>query len=108
MGVTPPLLFHGGSVTVLSDEAAAVAVLGVHGRWDRKLWQAASTGLRKCFAEHPAALIVDLSELEDDKATSAPTWVTAQRLAAQMAPPVQLAMCVPAQLLLADRLQRLG
>ena len=108
MGVCPPLMFRGGPVTVLSDAEASVAVLGVRGRWDRKLWQATSTGLRKCFAEHPAALIVDLSELQDDKGTSAPTWITAQRVAAQMAPPVQLAMCVPAQLLLADRLQRLG
>jgi anti-sigma regulatory factor (Ser/Thr protein kinase) len=85
-----------------------VAVLGVRGHWDRDLWQAASTGLRNCFAEHPAALIVDLSDLKDERGDSAPTWVTAQHLAARMAPPVHLAMCVPPDLLLADRLQRLG
>ena len=39
---------------------------------------------------------------------SVATWMTAQRVAAQMTPPVQMAMCVPPALTVADRLQRLG
>jgi anti-sigma regulatory factor (Ser/Thr protein kinase) len=111
MGVSPPYLIGpdaGQHVSVESDVEAAVAMLTVRGRWGRALWQAASCGLRKCFAEHPAGLIVDLTALQDEAAESAPTWVTAQRAAGRMAPPVQMAMCVPAELTLADRLQRLG
>lgn len=96
------------TVTVVSDIEADLSVVTVHGPWDGNLMRATSTGLRKCLAGHPAAVIVDLTALEDDAAASAMTWVTAQRVAARMAPPVQLAMCVPPSQTLADRLQRLG
>lgn len=96
------------TVTVVSDLEADLSVVTVNGSWDRNLFRATSTGLRKCFAEHPGGVIVDLSALEDDAAASAMTWVTAQRVAARMAPPVHLAMCVPPSQRLADRLQRLG
>jgi anti-sigma regulatory factor (Ser/Thr protein kinase) len=99
---------HEGSISVESDIDAAVSLLTVRGQWDRPLWQAASTALRKCLAEHPEAIIVDLSALTDQAGASAPTWVAAQRTAAAMEPPVQVALCVPAHLPLADRMQRLG
>jgi len=51
---------------------------------------------------------VDLTELDDPATGSALAWVTAQRNAAAMEPPVQIALCVPPDLPLADRLQRLG
>ncbi len=97
-----------GQITVERDIDADLTTLTVRGVWNPRLWSAASTGLRKCLAEHPTGLIVDLNALQDDGAASVATWMTAQRVAAQMTPPVQMAMCVPPTLRVADRLQRLG
>jgi anti-sigma regulatory factor (Ser/Thr protein kinase) len=105
MGVSPS---HPDAVIVRSDVESGVTLLTIRGVWTQKLWSAASAGLRKCFAEHPSGLIVDLSALDDESAASVATWMTAQGVAAQMTPPVQMALCVPASMRLADRLQRLG
>ncbi|XVV12096.1 ATP-binding protein [Actinoplanes sp. CA-131856] len=102
------LLAEESAVHVESDADASVALLSVVGAWDRALWQSTTSRLRKCLAGHPEAIIVDLSGLEDPEARSAPTWITARLTAATMEPPVQLALCVPPDLPLADRLQRLG
>jgi anti-sigma regulatory factor (Ser/Thr protein kinase) len=110
MGSCPPYLFEveSGSITVESDVEAAVAILAVRGIWNRQMWRDTSMALRKCFVEHPAALIVDLSALDDRGGRSAPTWLAAQGVAAGMRPPVQLALGVPPDLVLADRLRRMG
>jgi anti-sigma regulatory factor (Ser/Thr protein kinase) len=110
MGVSSPYLFsdHPEAVSVRGDCEGSVTVLTVRGPWERPLWRATSSALRKCLAEHPVALVVDLSELSDEFAESAPTWVTAQSVAAGMEPPVQMALCVSPELVLADRLQRMG
>ncbi|XVU24837.1 ATP-binding protein [Actinoplanes sp. CA-054009] len=102
------LLAEESAVHVESDPDASVALLSVAGPWDRALWQRTTARLRKCLAEHPEAIIVDLSGLVDPEARSAPTWISARLTAAAMEPPVQLALCVPPDLPLADRLQRLG
>ncbi len=96
------------SVHLESDEDAAVALMTVIGRWDASLWQRTTEMLRKCLAEHPEAVIVDLSGLDDATGRSAPTWMAGQRAAAAMEPPVQMALCIPPNLPLADRMQRLG
>jgi hypothetical protein len=96
------------AVNLESDTDASVVLLTVRGRWDRALWQATSERLHKCLAEHPEALIVDLTELDDPTAVSAPTWMAAQKAAVAMAPFVQLALCIPPDLPLVDRMQRLG
>ncbi|MBU2662968.1 ATP-binding protein [Actinoplanes bogorensis] len=90
------------------DVDASVVLLTVSGRWDRALWQRTTERLTKCLAEHPEALIVDLTGLDDPAGASATTWMTAQRNAAALAPSVQLALCIPPDLPLADRMQRLG
>jgi len=105
MGASTP---NPGRITVERDIEADITTMSVRGLWTPRLWSATSTKLRKCFAEHPTGLIVDLSALQDEAAVSVATWMTAQRVAAQMTPPVQMAMCVPPALTLADRLQRLG
>jgi hypothetical protein len=105
MGDSPQ---HQGQITVQRDMDADVMTLTVRGSWNPKLWSSTSSALRKCFAEHPTGLVVDLSALQDETAASVATWTTAQRVAAQMTPPVQMAMCVPPALTLADRLQRQG
>jgi anti-sigma regulatory factor (Ser/Thr protein kinase) len=84
-----------------------VALMTVRGPWDHPLRQAVITRLRKFLAEHPEALIVDLTELNDPTSASAATWVAAQRAAARE-PAVQLALCIPPSLPLADRMQRLA
>jgi anti-sigma regulatory factor (Ser/Thr protein kinase) len=94
------------SVRLESDADGAVALLTVQGRWGPALWDATSTALRDCLCEHPEALIVDLTGLVDPRAESVPAWVGAQRSAAELEPPLQLALCVPARLPLADHLQR--
>ncbi|MBM2622215.1 ATP-binding protein [Actinoplanes sp. LDG1-06] len=90
------------------DVDASVVLLTVSGLWDRTLWKLTTERLQKCLAEHPEALIVDLTDLVDPTALSATTWMAAQRSAAAMMPSVQLALCIPPALPLADRMQRLG
>jgi anti-sigma regulatory factor (Ser/Thr protein kinase) len=105
MGASTP---NPGKITVERDIEADITSMSVSGPWNPRLWSATTTGLRKCLAEHPSGLIVDLTALQDESAASVATWMTAQRMAAQMEPPVQIAMCVPPVQTLADRLQRLG
>ncbi|GIE83632.1 ATP-binding protein [Actinoplanes regularis] len=111
MGVSPPNLHDdtGQGVSVRSDFTAdaAVSLLTVHGPWDDQLRRETSVSLRRCFAEHPDALIVDLSRLLDPGSESAPTWTSARSVAAALRPPVQLALCVPPELPLAGRMQGL-
>lgn len=95
-------------VLVEGDADAAIALMTVRGPWDRPLRQAVVTRLHKVLAEHPEALIVDLTELNDPASASAATWVAAQCAAAAREPAVQLALCIPPSLPLADRMQRLG
>ena len=67
-----------GRITIERDIDADIITLSVHGSWTPRLWSATSAGLRKCFAEHPTGLIVDLTALRDDGAASVATWMTAQ------------------------------
>ena len=99
---------HHGSVRVEGDLDSSVALITVAGAWDRRLRHLVLTALQKCLAEHPDAVIVDLSGLDDPDAGSATTWVGVRGQAAAMEPPVQMALCIPPDLPLADRMQRLG
>jgi histidine kinase-like protein len=94
-------------VSVQGDLDAAVALMSVRGTWDQPLRQVASTTLNDCLSAHPEALIVDLSDLDDHDCGSATTWAAAQRSAAALQPLVQLALCIPPDLRLADRMQHL-
>jgi hypothetical protein len=96
------------SVHVESDIDAAVALMAVRGPWSRVLCMQVTSALQNCLAEHPEALIVDLSGLDDAVGLSAPTWLAARDAAGAKEPPVQLALCIPPALPLADRMQRLG
>ena len=111
MGVSPPFPSTEPGVTITVDAAAvdaAVTLLTVRGPWDDQLRYNASATLRRCFTEHPDGVIVDLSGLLDPDSRSAPTWTTARTVAAGLRPPVHLALCVPPELPLADRMQGLG
>ncbi|MET3428663.1 hypothetical protein BJ973_007875 [Actinoplanes tereljensis] len=95
-------------MSVEGDLDAAVALMSVRGSWERPLRQVTSTALTHCLSAHPEALIVDLSDLDDRPCSSATTWLAAQQSAAALQPLVQLALCIPPDLPLADRMQHLG
>ncbi|GAA2872976.1 ATP-binding protein [Actinoplanes cyaneus] len=111
MGVSPPFLHDdtepGVSIRVDVAADAAVSLLTVRGPWDDRLRRSTSVTLRRCLSERPDALIVDLSRLFDPRSDSVPTWTTARTVAAELRPPVPLALCVPPDLPLADRMQGL-
>jgi Histidine kinase-like ATPase domain len=96
-----------GHVTVTSDIDGAV-VMTARGQWDWRLFLDLYTGVHKCLAERPAALIVELNDLVDPTTDSASLWLTACRAGAAMHPPVQVALCLPPTTRLAERLHRLG
>lgn len=96
------------AVHVESDTDAAVTVMTVRGTWDAMLCRTTTAAVQDCLTAHPEALIIELSGLDDPRTESAPTWVAAQRAAAELDPPLQLALCVPPDLPLADRMQHLG
>ncbi|WP_229076764.1 ATP-binding protein [Actinoplanes sp. DH11] len=110
MGVRSPFLFDAepAPVTVRSEFDAQLTVVVVRGPWTGETWQRTARTLRKCFAEHPAGLVLDLSGLEDDAARSVPTWLHAYRTGAAMEPPVRVAVCAPAGPGLGGRLARLN
>jgi hypothetical protein len=95
------------TVRVESDADAAVTLMTVLGAWCAALAQEVTLALHKCLGDHPEALIVDLTELADPRTESTPTWIGAQRAAAELEPPLEVALCVPPGVPLADRLQRL-
>ncbi|MEV6300464.1 ATP-binding protein [Actinoplanes sp. NPDC051861] len=96
------------SVLAVIDADTAVIEFSVWGGWDRSLSTQARTVLDKCLAEHPSGIVVDLHELSDPHAVSAPLWLTACSQAAAMEPPVTIAICTRANAPLARRMTRLG
>jgi len=97
-----------GSFIISSNTDGTVLVITVHGQWDWRLSLDVHAAVRKCFADHPQALIIDLSDLDDPTTSSAALWILARRTGADMTPPVQLALCVPPDTALLGRLDRLG
>jgi anti-sigma regulatory factor (Ser/Thr protein kinase) len=95
-------------VSVTCDVDTAVVEMAVSGQWTRRLALDTYTVLRKCLAEHPAAVIVDLHKLKDRHADSAAMWLAANRAATGLQPPVQIALTVPASRPLSHRLHWLG
>jgi anti-anti-sigma factor len=52
-----------GNVTVTADLQAATATVAVCGSWSRALSRDTFAGLRSCFGEHPAGVVLDLRHL---------------------------------------------
>ncbi len=105
-----PLLIDAGGapVTVRADVAGSVAEVAVRGRWTRRLQVRATEAIGKCLAEGPHAVLVDLRDLDDPSAASAPTWWAAARRGAEDRPGVQFVLCAPPAAPLARRLHRMG
>ena len=110
--VGPPYLFggddHGTCFTVTCDADTGVVEMTVRGRFSLRLSVDLYTGLRKCLAEHPSAIVVDLAHFDDPYAVSAAMWLAVNRTASAMFPPVRLALAVAPTAPLAGRLRRLG
>ena len=65
-------------------------------------------GIYKCVVEHPAAVLVDLRDLDDPDGASVAMWLAAYRAGSIPQPPVRFALCVPPAALLATRLHKVG
>ncbi|GAA3341071.1 hypothetical protein GCM10020358_31020 [Amorphoplanes nipponensis] len=109
--VGPPYLFGGDAgrcYTVTCDVDTTVLEMAVRGRFSLRLSVDVYAALRKCLAEHPAAIIVDLARFDDPYAGSAAMWLAVNRAATAMYPPVRMALAVSPATPLAGRLRRLG
>jgi hypothetical protein len=108
----PPYLFGGnrsGSCFEVScDVDTGLIEVAVRGRFSLRLSVELRAGLRKCLAEHPSAVVVDLDQFDDPSAVSAAMWLAVNRAAVAMYPPVRLALVLRTTAPLAGRLRRLG
>ncbi|MFI7541981.1 ATP-binding protein [Actinoplanes sp. NPDC049599] len=113
MEVDPPYLLAGGEdghpgVSLSRDAVTGVIEVTVSGRWNRRLCLDVYTVLRKCMAEIPSAIIIELHNLRDLDGESASMWLAVARAASTLQPPAQLALSLPPTRRLAGRLRRLG
>jgi hypothetical protein len=93
---------------VVSDFDTSITEVTVHGRWDLELKAAAVDVVRKCFADQPSGIIVDLHDLGDPRGASAGLWSTARSWGEQQQPAVPVVMCLPTAAPLAAVLRRRG
>jgi anti-sigma regulatory factor (Ser/Thr protein kinase) len=96
------------SITAIADAVTGTVEVAVAGCWSGRLRGDTYHALRTCLAEHPVTLLVDLTALDDPWAGSAPVWVSARSFAASLAPPVTMALCLPATAPLTGRLHETG
>jgi anti-sigma regulatory factor (Ser/Thr protein kinase) len=96
------------SISITCDIDTAVTEMVVPGRWSARLASDVHSGFRKCLAEHPSAIILDLRDLTDPAAGSAAMWLAAGNAATRLRPPVRAALCVSAGNPLSQRLRRIG
>jgi hypothetical protein len=113
MEVDPPYLFAEGKdaypgLSFTREAGTGVVEVAVHGCWDRRLCLDVYTAMRKCLAENPSAIIVDLRDLSDLDGESANMWLATARAASTLDPPAQLVLSLPPTRQLASRLRRLG
>ena len=115
MRTRPPYLFSGSRDTVQSsyleltgDVDTATIEVAVHGRFTRQLCRDIVTTLDKCVAAYPSAIIADLHDFGDPDGASVPLWLSQRESAAELAPPVQLVLCVPTATMVSHRLRRVG
>ena len=110
----PPYLFLPAldgiraQVAVTANVDGAVIDIAVRGDWQPQLGAAVALEIGRCLAESPAAIVVDVSGVEDPAADSMAVWASAVQAAAASDPPARLALCVPAGSALATRLVQVG
>jgi hypothetical protein len=89
-------------------DTGATLEIAVHGRWSRRLGDEITAEIRRCFAAHPLAVLIDLHDLTDPDGASLPLWLAARRAATVVRPPVRLALCLSPGTVLDRRLHRIG
>jgi anti-sigma regulatory factor (Ser/Thr protein kinase) len=94
------------SVCVRSGTEGEIIRCVIRGVWDARLERDTASVLRTCLTAHPTGFLIDLSGLHDPAAESARSWTTVRTAAAGMDPPVNVALCIPAEQLLAHSLQQ--
>jgi anti-sigma regulatory factor (Ser/Thr protein kinase) len=95
-------------LSVTGDDDGSALLMAVRGSLDRTLLLQARTMVHKCLADDPAAVIVDLTELDDPAGASAPLWLTARQTGEARQPRVRLLLCLGPNTVLAARLHQLG
>ncbi|MEV6596956.1 hypothetical protein AB0M36_08855 [Actinoplanes sp. NPDC051346] len=70
-------------IACVNDPRQAVTQVVVRGQWNDPLRHEISRVLRACLMETCQALIIDVEQLEDAAGSSASTWETAARFAAE-------------------------
>lgn len=110
MEAHPPYLFDPASaqLTVTADGDGAVLDIAVRGAWDDESAGAVRQAVHNCLAEHPAAIVIDLTRADGVPPETAGMWLAMASAAAAGDPPARLALCLPAERGLADRLRRTG
>src|SRR5687768_1552266 len=114
MEENPPYLFlpaldgARAQVAVTADVDGAVIDIAVRGDWDPQLGATVALEIGRCLAESPAAIVIDVSGVVDPSAASMPVWLSATQAAAAADPPARLALCLPADSALAQRLGQVG
>ena len=110
MDLASPYLIRdtGGVASVTSDVETESMELTVRGQWSRTLAAEVRSGIHKCVAEHPAAVLIDLRRLSDPRGVSVPMWLAAYRAGSVPQPPVRVVLCVPPATVLAERLHNVG
>lgn len=98
----------GPAATAVVDDETWLVELTVCGAWGRALWLATFGLVNRCLDHHPAGLLLDLRDLRDPGAISAPLWLTAASNGERMDPPVRIAACLPERTDLAARLGSAG
>ncbi|MEV4706468.1 ATP-binding protein [Actinoplanes sp. NPDC049316] len=110
MGEEPPYLIEPGEspLSVTADRDGSLVDVTVTGHWTASLQAAVARTLRKCLAERPAGIVIDLHGLVDRAGASVPTWVSAAGTAVEASPAVLLALCLPPDSALASALRTTG
>lgn len=85
----------GPAVTAVVDDESWLVEFTVRGQWSRTLWRTTFGLLNDCLAHHPAGLLLDLRDLHDPGAISAPLWLTTATHGERMRPAVRVAACLP-------------
>jgi hypothetical protein len=95
-------------LVVGADPDTSMIEIEVRGRWCRSLSMEVYRVLRECLAEHPLAIVLDLSGLIDVDAASTPMWLAASHAARRLCPSAQIALGLPPTRQLAGRLRGRG
>src|ERR1043165_8954618 len=98
MAEDPPYLFlpaldgTAAQISVTADGDGTIIDLVVRGAWNPLLGAAVALEIGRCLAESPAAIIIDVTEVDDPPAASLPVWLSATQAAATADPPARLAL----------------